>query len=191
MCVSDELAARIAGGGRTVVIPNGLDAEDWRQPPPAPAAFHRLARPIVTCTGTIDDRLDTDLIAKVADDPAVGSVALIGHCEDAVLERKFQSMPKVALCRWMARRDLTGALAASDACLIPHVVSPRTRAMSPLKLYDYLAAGKPVATTVLQPVKGTSERVISASPEDFVAAVRTALELPRQDEKRQTRILEC
>ena len=183
VCVSDELAARIAGSGRAVVIPNGLNAEEWRQPPPAPAAFHGLARPIVTYTGTIDDRLDTDLIAKVADDPAVGSVALIGHCEDTVLERKLQSMPKVALCGWMARRDLTGALAASDACIIPHVVSPLTRATSPLKLYDYLAAGKPVATTGLRPVTEISERVISAGPGDFVAAVQTALELPRQDEK--------
>jgi teichuronic acid biosynthesis glycosyltransferase TuaH len=183
VCVSDELAAQIAAGGPAVIIPNGLNVEEWRQPQPAPAAFLRLVRPIVTYTGTIDDRLDTDLIAKVADDPAIGSVALIGHCEDTVLERKLQSIPKVALCGWMARRDLTGALTASDACIIPYVASPLTRAMSPLKMYDYLAAGKPVATTVLQPVKGISERVISALPEDFVAAVRAALELPRQDEK--------
>jgi teichuronic acid biosynthesis glycosyltransferase TuaH len=183
VCVSDELAARIAVAGRAVVIPNGLNAEEWRQPQPAPAAFRGLARPIVTYTGTIDDRLDTDLIAEVADDPAIGSVALIGYCEDTVLERKLRSIPKVTLCGWLGRRDLTGALAASDACIIPHVASPLTRAMSPLKLYDYLAAGKPVASTDLQPVQGISERVISACPEDFVAAVRTALELPRQDEK--------
>jgi teichuronic acid biosynthesis glycosyltransferase TuaH len=183
VCVSDELAARIAGSGRAVVIPNGLDAKEWHQPPPAPAAFRGLARPIVTYTGTIDDRLDTDLLSKVAGDPAVGTVALIGHCADTVLERKLQSMPKVALCGWMARRDLTGALAASDACIIPHVVSPLTRATSPLKLYDYLAAGKPVATTGLRPVTEISERVISACPGDFVAAVQAALELPQQDEK--------
>jgi teichuronic acid biosynthesis glycosyltransferase TuaH len=68
-------------------------------------------------------------------------------------------------------------------CIIPHVASPLTRAMSPLKLYEYLAAGKPVAATDLPPVSGVSERVISARPEDFVAAVRTALDQPRQDER--------
>lgn len=182
VCVSDELAARVTGGGPAVVIPNGLNAEEWRQQPPAPTAFSGLARPIVTYAGTIDDRLDTSLVAKVADDPAVGSVALIGPCEDGVLEWKLRSIPKVRLCGRMARRDLTGALAASDACIIPHVVGPLTRAMSPLKLYEYLAAGKPVATTDLQPVTGVSERVISARPEEFVAAVRAVLEMPRQDE---------
>jgi teichuronic acid biosynthesis glycosyltransferase TuaH len=183
VCVSDELAAKIAADCPAIVIPNGLNAEEWRQPPSAPAAFRGLARPIVTYTGTIDDQLDADLVAKVAGDPAVGTVALIGHCEDMVLQRRLRSIPKVALCEWMARRDLIGALAASDACIIPHVVSPLTPAMSPLKMYDYLAAGKPVATTILQPVKGISERVISARPEDFVAAVRAALELPPLDEK--------
>lgn len=183
VCVSDELASRITAGGPAVVIPNGLNAEEWRQPLPAPTAFSGLARPIVTYTGTIDDRLDTGLVAKVADDPGVGSVALIGPCADSVLERKLRSIPKVTLFGWMGRRDLAGGLAASDVCIIPHVVSPLTRAMSPLKLYDYLAAGKPVAATDLQPVTGISERVISAGPEDFVAAVRAALNMPRQDEK--------
>ena len=183
MCVSDELAAQVTADGPAVVIPNGLNAEEWRQPLPAPAAFSGLVRPIVTYTGTIDDRLDTGLVAKVADDPAVGSVALIGPCEDSVLERKLRSIPKVTLFGSMGRRDLTGALVASDACIIPHVVSPLTRAMSPLKLYEYLAAGKPVATTDMPPVTGISERVISARPEDFVAAVRAALDQPRQDER--------
>ena len=69
-----------------------------------------------------------------------------------------------------------------DACLIPHVINSLTRAMSPLKLYEYLAAGKPVAATDLPPVRGISERVIIASGEDFPAAVRTALKLPVQNE---------
>jgi teichuronic acid biosynthesis glycosyltransferase TuaH len=182
VCVSDELAARITAGGPAVVVPNGLNEAEWLRLPPAPSAFSGLARPIVTYAGTIDDRLDTGLIAKVVDDSAVGSVALIGPCEDSVLERKLRSIPKVTLCGLMARRDLTGALAASDVCVIPHVVGPLTSAMSPLKLYEYLAAGKPVATTDLQPVKGISDRVISAHPEDFAAAVRAALDQPRQDE---------
>ena len=179
--VSEELAKRIADGGPAVVIPTGVNAEEWRQPPPAPAAFSELIRPIITYTGTIDDRLDTGLVAKVADDPAVGSVALIGPCEDNVLERKLRSIPKVTLFGWMARRDLAGALAASDVCISPHVVRPM-HGRGQGKLYEYLAAGKPVVTTELPPVTGISERVFSVRGEDFVAAVRTALAQPRQDE---------
>jgi glycosyltransferase involved in cell wall biosynthesis len=183
VCVSDELAARVADGRPAVVIPNGLNAEEWRQPPPAPAAFSDLLRPIVTYVGTIDGRLDTDLVAEVADDAAVGSVALIGPCMDSGLERKLVSIPKVTLFGLMGRRDVTGAQVASDVCIIPHVVNQLTSAMSPMKLYEYLGAGKPVATVDLPGVHGISERVISAQPEDFVAAVRAALNQPRQDER--------
>lgn len=180
--VSDELAVRIADGGPAVIIPNGINAEEWRQPPPAPTAFSGLTRPIVTYVGTIDERLDTGLVAKVADDPAVGSVALIGPCEESDLERKLRSIPKVTMFGWMARNDLAGALVASDVCVIPHVARP-LHGRGQGKLYEYLAAGKPVATTEPPPAIGVSERVISARHEDFVAAVRSALDQPKQNER--------
>jgi teichuronic acid biosynthesis glycosyltransferase TuaH len=189
VCVSDELAERVAADSPAVVIPNGVNADEWREPPPAPAAFSGLIRPIVTYAGTIDDRLDTGLVAKMADDSAIGSIALIGPCEDIVLERKLRSIPKVTLCGWMGRRDYAGALVASDVCIIPHVVSPM-HGRGQQKLYEYLAAGKPVATTESRsPVSGISERIISARPEDFVLAVRAALNQPRQDERERQEFL--
>ena len=183
VCVSDVLAERVACGGPAVVIPNGVDPEEWRQPPSAPAAFSGLIRPIVTYAGTIDDRLDTGLIAKVADDPAVGSIALLGPCVDRDLQSELRSIPKVTLFGWMGRRDYAGALVASDVGIVPHVVSQLTSAMSPVKLYEYLAAGKPDVTVDLPPVSGISERVTCARPEAFAAAVRAALDQPRQDER--------
>jgi teichuronic acid biosynthesis glycosyltransferase TuaH len=189
VCVSDQLAARVADDGPAVIIPNAVNADEWRQPAPAPAAFSGLIRPIVTYVGTIDQRLDTILLAKIADDPAVGSVVLIGPCEDSGLERTLRSIPKVTLTGLMGRRDVVGALMASDVCIIPHVVGQLTSAMSPMKLYEYLAAGKPVVAVDLPPVIGISERVIKASPEDFVAAVRAALDQPRQDERERQEFL--
>jgi hypothetical protein len=102
---------------------------------------------------------------------------------DSGLERKLRSIPKVTLFGWMGRGDYAGALVASDVGIIPHVASRLTSAMSPVKLYEYLGAGKPVVTVELPPVRGISERVISARPEDFVAAVRAALDQPQQDER--------
>lgn len=184
VCASDELAERVTAGGSAVVVPNGLSMEEWRQPPPAPTAFSGLTRPIVTYAGTIDGRLDTGLIAKVADDPSVGSVALIGPCVDSDLEHKLRSIPEVTLFGWMGRRDLAGALMASDVGIIPHVVGQGPlHGRGQQKLYEYLAAGLPVASTELRPpVPGISERVTSVPPEDFVVAVRTALGQSRQDE---------
>jgi len=182
ICVSAELAGRVAGNGPVVVQPNGIVAAQWDTPLPPPAAVTGMARPIVAYVGTIDGRLDTSLIAKVADDDAVGSVAFIGPLHDTDITATLRSIPKVALCGPMSRAELAGALMYSDACIIPHVINSLTRAMSPMKLYEYLAAGKPVATIDIPAVHGVSERVIIASADDFPKAVRTALELPGMGE---------
>ena len=82
----------------------------------------------------------------------------------------------------MGRVGIVGSLMNSDVGIIPHVINPLTRAMSPLKLYEYLAAGKPVAATDLPPVAGISKRVVVATENDFTNAVLTALEVPPQAE---------
>jgi len=182
ICVSNEIAARVSAGGPAVVLPNGVDGSLWSHPLSPPPAVLYLRRPLVTYAGTINGRLDTEMVAKLADDDAVGSIALIGPVENSALAERLRRIPKVTLCGSMSQRGLGGALMYTDVCIIPHVRNPQTRAMSPLKLYEYLAAGKPVVTTDLPPVKGISERVIPASMDDFPKAVRTALSLPDQNE---------
>jgi teichuronic acid biosynthesis glycosyltransferase TuaH len=182
ICVSSEIATRVAAGGPAVVLPNGVDRSLWSNLLPPPPAVLYLRRPIVTYAGTINGRLDTEMVAKVADDDAVGSIALIGPVENDLLAERLRRIPKVILCGSMSQRELVGALMYTDVCFLPHVSNSQTRAMSPLKLYEYLAAGKPVVTTDLPPVRGISERVIPACVDDFPKAIRTALSLPDQDE---------
>ena len=187
ICVSAELASRVAGNDPVVVQPNGIAEAQWDAPLPPPAAVTGMTHPIVAYVGTIDGRLDTSLIAKVADDDAVGSVAFIGPLHDTGIAATLRSIPKVTLCGPMSRAELAGALMYSDACIIPHVINSLTLAMSPMKLYEYLAAGKPVATIDIPAVHGVSDRVIIAPADDFPKAVRTALKLPglSEDERLQ------
>ena len=88
------------------------------------------------------------------------------------------------------RRDpeIVGALIHSDASIIPHIIKPPTCVMYLLKLYEYLAAGKPVAATDLPPIRSISERVIIAYRDDFPGPVFAALKLPSQMKDKQ---VEC
>jgi teichuronic acid biosynthesis glycosyltransferase TuaH len=189
ICVSTDLAARVAADAPSVVLPNGIDENYWRQSPPIPAVVSKMRRPIVLYVGAIDKRLDLELVARTADEDAIGSIALIGPVSDSSLTKALQSISKVKLCGPMSRIEVAGALFHGDVCMIPHVINPLTCAMSPLKLYEYLAAGKPVAATDLPPVRNISERVIIDSRENFPAAVLTALSLPRQEESERLRFV--
>jgi len=182
ICISSELARRVAVNTPVVVQPNAIVEAHWSRPLPPPPAVSGMTRPIVAYVGTIDARLDTELIAKVSDDDAIGSLAFIGPLADGAIEEKLRSIPKVRLTGPMSRAELAGALMYSDACVIPHVINSLTSAMSPMKLYEYLAAGKPVATVDIPAVHGVSERVVIAPPDSFPKAVRTALEMPGLDE---------
>ena len=51
---------------------------------------------------------------------------------------------------------------AAQVCLVPHRETPMSRAMSPLKLYEYLGAGSPVVATDLPPIRGVSTGACSS-----------------------------
>jgi len=71
--------------------------------------------------------------------------------------------------------------------LVPHVVTPFTDSLDPIKLYEYQAAGRPVVAT---PVAGfrdvVDERVTVVDQEAFVSAVVDAVTHPAPVEERRS-----
>jgi hypothetical protein len=74
--------------------------------------------------------------------------------------------------------DLAAYLAHTDVALIPFKVTETTHAVSPLKVYEYLAMGVPVAAPPLQPLLGLDGVFLD---EDLVAAVGAARAAPAPD----------
>jgi hypothetical protein len=63
--------------------------------------------------------------------------------------------------------------------------------MSPLKLYEYLAGGRPVLATDLSPVRGIDDRVVLlGAGGDVVAAARAALDLGPAAESQRLEFIE-
>jgi glycosyltransferase involved in cell wall biosynthesis len=97
-----------------------------------------------------------EIITAVADDPALlnGSKLLIaGHCymydelKEFVQRRGIDG--KVRLIGPRPYEEMPALLAASDVCLLPFLENDITRHIVPIKVYEYLAAGRPVVSTPL------------------------------------------
>jgi glycosyltransferase involved in cell wall biosynthesis len=75
---------------------------------------------------------------------------VIGKGEMAPLLRERASKnPNIVLLDWMPFNELPKYIMASDVCVLPFINNEITSNIVPIKIYEYLAAGKPVISTAL------------------------------------------
>ena len=185
--VSQPILDRLAPTGPGLVVPNGIEADEWRSPDAPPAWLRRLPRPWLVYTGGLDDRVDPAALAATAEAVPGASIVLVGLALDPGHIASLRAIPGVEVHPPVGRKELAAVVSAADVCLVPHRRTTLTEAMSPIKLYEYLAAGRTVVATDLAPVRGLGERVLlAAGPAAFGAAVRAALELPPLDHAART-----
>jgi teichuronic acid biosynthesis glycosyltransferase TuaH len=177
VCAVSEAALEAIGPtGSHAVIPNGVDPAEWAAPGPAPAWFAEKPGPRLLYVGALDSRVDAEQTAAIARQFPNGSVTLVGPLVDSAHFGSLRELANVDIRPPVPRAGVPALVAAADACLIPHVRNALTEAMSPLKLYEYLAGGRPVAAVDLPAVRAVGGRVaLGPSGGDLGPAVRAAL----------------
>ena len=177
--VTEAGLERIGPTGPHAVIPNGIEPAEWRDMGEPPEWFARLPRPRLLYVGTLENRIDIQQVAEVAQAYPDGSVVFVGPLQDETHFAAVRKHPNVVIRGGRApRSEVVGLIGAAEACLIPHVGNRLTEAMSPLKLYEYLAGGRPVAAVDLPPIAAVEGRVALAPVGGALApAVAQALAL--------------
>ncbi len=170
-------------------FPSGVEAQhfarasDGLTPPPVLAA---LPRPVLGFYGVLDERIDFDLIAAVADARSEWSLALVGPLAK-IDESDLPRRPNIAYFGQQRYADLPRFLAGFDVALLPFALNEATRSISPTKTLEYLAAEKPVVSTPIADVVslyGDAVRV-AADPAAFVTAVDAVLAESIADRRRR------
>jgi teichuronic acid biosynthesis glycosyltransferase TuaH len=184
VALTPKSLASVDPAGRSAVVPCGIEPEEWLAPGPPPDWFAALPRPRLLYVGTLDPRVEVVQVQAISKALPEGSVVLVGPSPDPAHYDGLRALPNVTIRPPVARSQLPGLVAAADVGLIPHVRSVQTEAMSPLKLYEYLAAGLPVASVDLPGVASVAPQrtALARGTEDFVAAVERALALGRCSE---------
>jgi hypothetical protein len=179
VAISQHALDVVAPTGPSAVIPNGLEPAEWASLGEPPDWFAAKSRPRLLYVGSLDSRVDLVQLRAIAEAYPEGSVTLMGNVLDSA---HFESLADVANLEFapsVQRAELVRVIGAADACLIPHVRNELTEAMSPLKLYEYLAGGRPVAAVDLQPIAAVQSPrlVIGSVGGDLRPAVAKALEI--------------
>ncbi len=172
-------------------IPNGVDLGvfDKSDLHDRPLELASVTKPIVGYVGTVQERLDFELLEYVCGAIPEAEFVFVGPVWGGVQHRVDALMKACANVRFLGRRPYEAVpayLNAMDVAIIPHRIDTFIQSTNPMKMYDYLAAGMPIVTT---PGAGTEAfaRVISIvdTPSAFAQAIREALKDRAPQGKRQ------
>jgi teichuronic acid biosynthesis glycosyltransferase TuaH len=165
-----------------VLIPFGADVDAYRDVASAPLPPDAgLPAPVAGFVGRINDRTDLALLEAVA---ARGrSLLLVGPKDPAFEPDRFAALCRRRNVRWVGQRPfeaLPGYLRVIDVGLVPYADSPFNRGSFPLKMLEYLAAGRAVVATDLPAVRwlATDLVEIASGPAAFAERVDRLLAGP-------------
>jgi glycosyltransferase involved in cell wall biosynthesis len=150
-----------------------------------PADQEELPRPRLGFYGVIDERFDTELLARAAEMRPDWSFVMLGPVVK-IAQEDLPRRPNIHYLGAKTYAELPAYLSGWDVALMPFAMNESTEFISPTKTPEYLAGGKPVVSTPVRDVVrhyGKLEGVlIAGDAESFVAACDQALELGRHPE---------
>jgi glycosyltransferase involved in cell wall biosynthesis len=175
LAVNRRLLDRLRPRALAEVVPNAIDAEEWRDALAKPAELAGLPRPVAVYLGTLQARVDTGLVAAAAAMTPDITYALVGPIGEGFSLDPHP--PNVVVLPTLARSRVPGLLLAADVCIVPHRRDGIVASMDPLKVYEYLAAGRPVVSTLSPPLEALRPFVrVAADPAAFATALRDEID---------------
>jgi glycosyltransferase involved in cell wall biosynthesis len=183
-------------------LPHGFPSEclaehPWERPAPAPADLAALRRPILGYVGSLEDRVDWALLARLSEAHPRASLVIVGRppSPSPRLRRRAWyddyrhclARPNVHALGWRPQDQIHHYNRSFDVCLIPYRTDhPFNRVCSPTKIMDYMGTGRPIVSTAVPECQLYDHLFhVAATTDDFIAAVRAILDA-RSDDGRAT-----
>jgi protoporphyrinogen oxidase/glycosyltransferase involved in cell wall biosynthesis len=144
-----------------------------------------LPSPRLGYYGVIDERMDIELIAALADSHPEWQIVMVGP----VVKIDPASLPRRDNIYWFGQQPyeaLPQFLAGWDVCLMPFALNASTRFISPTKVLEYMAAQLPIVSTAITDVERHYDGLIAIahSQKEFILACESALHLPPESRQK-------
>jgi len=132
-------------------------------------------RPVVGYYGAISEWFDIDLVISAAKYYPEYDFVLIGSTYMCDIQHA-KKIKNIHFIGEVPYETLTGYLYAFDVCLIPFKLIELIQCTNPVKIYEYLAAGKPVVVTDMPELRLIEEYVyLSTDQNSFISNIQKAI----------------
>lgn len=134
-----------------------------------PAETANLSGPVLGYFGVVDERIDYELLARLADARNDWHIVMVGpHAK--VNPADFPKKPNLHFIGARPYAQLPALTKGFSVCLMPFALNAATEYINPTKALEYMAAGRAVVSTALDEVKSNFATVsqIAHSHEEFV-----------------------
>jgi len=161
----------------TILVPNAADFKFFHQAkdPLVSNEIEHLPHPIIGYYGAVANWFDSELVGQLAAEHPEWTFFIVGHTHLADL-RPFENLANVHILGERPYKQLIGYLSHFDVCIIPFKKLPLTQAANPVKLYEYLAAGKPVVASQLDEISKFSEFIrLADTNQAWEAAIQESI----------------
>jgi teichuronic acid biosynthesis glycosyltransferase TuaH len=199
VCVSrlrtEELRALVPeAASRIHHIPHGaptpfMSEHPLAQPAEPPTELAHLPRPYLGYVGSLEDRVDWDLMDQISRTFADASIVVLGRVKEPVPElwwescARFLSRPNVHAMGWRPQQDLARYYQAFDVTLIPYRIDHAfNQVCNPTKIMDAMGSGRPIVATAIPECRLHAERFhVVEGTDDFIHAVQQVLDQKSDD----------
>ncbi|MDQ3260831.1 MAG: FAD-dependent oxidoreductase, partial [Pseudomonadota bacterium] len=152
-------------------------------------ALDAIPHPRLGFFGVIDERLDVQLISRVADARPDWQIVIVGP----VVKIDPASLPRRSNIHYFGQQayaDLPRFLAGWDLCLLPFALNESTRFISPTKTLEYMAAELPIVSTPVTDVAELYSGIVAIAS-DADAFIAACLRLLQEDDVSHQRRVEA
>lgn len=166
----------------THIVANAVDFEAYSDDAlSTPADMINIQGPVIGYSGLVAARLDLAMLEKAASARPRWNFVFVGTINDAWCEtalKRLRELPNVHMLGTKDVDEVPRYVHQFNVCIIPYVLNLRARHASPLKLYEYAAASKPIVSTNFAAASSFEGHVQFADDADqLVAECEMALQL--------------
>ena len=160
-----------------LLVENGVDVDRFDSVGPIADALPE--GPVVGYHGALAPWFDFELFDAVAGLRPELDFVLVGPVDPEVRDqaRELRQQGNVTLIPAQPSQQIADFVRGFKVGILPFIVDEMTEAVTPLKMYEYLACGVPMVGTPLPACVSEPAVDTASGPNDFAAAIDTALAL--------------